>query len=61
MPFKSKAQRRFAFGTKQPWAERWADETPKGKELPDKASAEKGGLSRLAKKKKKHGGRSCKS
>jgi len=27
MPFRSQAQQRFAFGTGQPWAERWADET----------------------------------
>jgi hypothetical protein len=27
MPFQSQAQQRFAFGTSQPWAKRWADET----------------------------------
>lgn len=27
MPFASQAQQRFAFGTGQPWAERWAKET----------------------------------
>jgi hypothetical protein len=27
MPFRSQAQQRFAFGTKQPWAKRWANET----------------------------------
>ena len=27
MPFQSRAQQRFAFGTKQPWAKRWAKET----------------------------------
>jgi len=27
MPFASKAQQRFAFGTHQPWAKEWADKT----------------------------------
>jgi hypothetical protein len=55
MPFKSDAQRRFAFATKQPWAKKWADETPKGADLPEKVAAEKGALRRLAKKKGKKG------
>lgn len=36
MPFKSKAQAKFAFGTKQPWAKEWGDES-KGKKLPARA------------------------
>jgi hypothetical protein len=33
MPFKSKAQKRWAFSTKQPWADKWAKLTGK-KKLP---------------------------
>lgn len=34
-PFKSKAQQRFAFGTDQPWALKWAHLTPNIKKLPE--------------------------
>lgn len=37
-PFASQAQQRFAFGTGQPWAKRWADETDFSK-LPAKVKA----------------------
>lgn len=33
-PFRSKAQQRFAFGTDQPWALKWAHATPNIKRLP---------------------------
>ena len=36
MPFKSKAQMKFAFATKQPWAAKWAEETGNMKKLPNK-------------------------
>lgn len=36
MPFRSTAQQRFAFGTRQPWAKRWAKETDFSK-LPKRA------------------------
>ena len=35
-PFKSKAQQRFAFGTGQPWALKWAHATPNIKKLPQR-------------------------
>lgn len=35
MPFASKAQQRFAFGTKQPWAKEFADKTD-FKDLPER-------------------------
>ena len=41
MPFKSKAQVRFAFATKKPWAQQWADETASIKALPEKAKRRK--------------------
>ena len=34
MPFQSKAQARWAFATKQPFAEKWAHATPDIKALP---------------------------
>lgn len=34
-PFRSDSQRRFAFATKQDWAEEFAKATPKGANLPD--------------------------
>jgi hypothetical protein len=40
MPFKSKAQQRFAFGTHQPWAKEWADKTD-FKSLPARAGKKK--------------------
>lgn len=40
MPFKSKAQQRFAFGTKQPWAKKWAKKT-NFKKLPEKVRRRK--------------------
>jgi len=36
MPFRSRAQQRFAFATDQPWAERWAAETPSFERLPER-------------------------
>lgn len=43
MPYTSKRQWRWAFATGQPWARRWADETPGGEErrfrrLPERAA-----------------------
>jgi hypothetical protein len=35
MPFKSRAQEKWAFSTHQPWAQKWADMT-EGKKLPKK-------------------------
>ena len=37
MPFKSKAQAKWAFANKQPWAQKWADLTPNVSALPDRA------------------------
>jgi hypothetical protein len=34
MPFRSKAQWRFAFATHKSWARRWAHETPSYRALP---------------------------
>lgn len=48
MPFRSTAQQRFAFGTDQPWAKRWADETDFAK-LPKR-------VRRLAKRRRKDAG-----
>lgn len=36
MPFKSSSQQKWAFATKQPFAKRWAKETPNMKKLPEK-------------------------
>lgn len=36
MPFESEAQRRFMFAQHPRIAKRWAKETPKGKDLPEK-------------------------
>ena len=41
MPFLSQAQRRFAFATDQPWADRWAKETPDMKKLPEYVTKKK--------------------
>lgn len=43
MPFKSKAQQRWAFGTKQPFAKKWAHETKSFKRLPAKKGKGGGG------------------
>jgi hypothetical protein len=40
MPFKSRAQEKWAFATKQPFAQKWADMT-EGKKLPNKVSKKK--------------------
>lgn len=37
MPFASKAQEKFAFATKQPWAKEWASKTDQSS-LPNKVS-----------------------
>lgn len=37
MPFVSKAQQRYAFATKQPWAKEFAKATPNMKGLPEHA------------------------
>lgn len=47
MPFVSKKQARFAFGTKQPWAKEWADKTDFSK-LPEKVSKKKKCLKMLS-------------
>jgi hypothetical protein len=39
-PFKSKAQERFAFSTRQPWAKKWAKMTDE-KKLPEKIKKKK--------------------
>lgn len=45
MPFRSKTQWRWAFATEQPWARRWADETPSFRRLPaTKAEADDGSV-----------------
>lgn len=36
MPFKSKAQMRFAFGTGQEWAQKWANATKHPDQLPNR-------------------------
>ncbi len=36
MPFKSKKQKKWAFATHQSWADKWAEETPNMKNLPEK-------------------------
>jgi len=43
MPFESKKQARFAFGTDQPWAEEWAKKTD-FKKLPEKKKKKKKSL-----------------
>ena len=40
MPFVSKKQAKFAFGTKQPWAKEWAEKTDFSK-IPDKKKKKK--------------------
>ncbi|MEU1816129.1 hypothetical protein ABZ543_13160 [Streptomyces roseifaciens] len=35
MPFKSRAQEAWAFATKQPWAEEWAQKTLNQSSLPE--------------------------
>ncbi len=40
MPFKSKAQEKWAFATKQPFAKEWADKTNQ-KSLPKKVKSKK--------------------
>jgi hypothetical protein len=44
MPFRSKAQQRFAFATKQPWAKKWAKKTKAAggfKSLPERVRRRK--------------------
>jgi len=36
MPFKSQAQRKWMYSQKPAMAQRWEDDTPKGKSLPKK-------------------------
>lgn len=48
MPFKSDAQRGFMFAQHPEIAKRWAKETPKGKDLPDKVVARKKALKKRA-------------
>jgi len=48
MPFKSDAQRGFMFSQHPEIAKRWAKETPKGKDLPDKVGARKKALKKRA-------------
>ena len=50
MPFKSDAQRRWMFAKDPAMAKRWAAETPKGKQLPDKVEARKQAIARKASK-----------
>ena len=49
MPFKSDAQRRFMYATKPKMAAKWAKETPKGKDLPERVSARKNAIMKRAK------------
>jgi hypothetical protein len=49
MPFKSNAQRSWMFAKDPAMAKRWAKETPKGKNLPDKVGARKKALSKKLK------------
>lgn len=48
MPFKSDSQRRFMFSQHPSIAKRWASETPKGKDLPEKVVARKKVLAKKA-------------
>lgn len=60
MPFKSKAQARWAYATKQPFATRWEDKTKGGiKSLPKKVKpmARKKRKNPLAKQEKAYGNR----
>lgn len=52
MPYKSKAQARFAFGTGQPWADKWAKHTPDMKSLPEKKGKGKPPVPKKKKKKR---------
>lgn len=49
MPFKSDAQRRLMFATNPKLAKKWAKETPKGKDLPEKVKARKDAIMKKAK------------
>jgi hypothetical protein len=42
MPFSSQRQRRFMFSQKPALAKEFAEKTPKGKKLPEKAAKKKG-------------------
>ena len=42
MPFRSKAQQRWAFANHKPWARRWAHETRSIKSLPARRSRSRG-------------------
>ena len=42
MPFSSQRQRRFMFSQKPAIAKEFAEKTPKGKKLPEKAAKKKG-------------------
>ena len=46
MPFKSDAQRRWMFAKDPAMAKRWAAETPKGANLPDKVGARQKALAK---------------
>jgi hypothetical protein len=55
MPFVSKSQQKYAFATKQPWAEEFAKETHNFKSLPEKVKAKREVIKKaLNKVKKKH-------
>ena len=50
MPFKSDAQRKYLFATDPKLAEKFAKETPKGANLPEKVAARKKALAAKASK-----------
>ncbi len=49
MPFKSQSQRKYMFATDPKMAEKFAKDTPKGTELPDKIKARTTALMNKAK------------
>lgn len=53
MPFKSKAQERWAFATNQTFAKEWADKTPNFARLPEKKA--KGKAAESGRKRKRRG------
>ena len=53
MPFKSKAQQKYAFATKQPWAEEFAKSTTNFKSLPEHVKEKRNVIKKVLNKVKK--------
>jgi hypothetical protein len=53
MPYRSKAQVKWAFATGQEFAEKWADHTPNIKNLPERVKSKAKRLIKHLKKRKK--------